>query len=189
MARILLKMLDSLKIDTKIYEQKFLCDLLKCKGGCCTVYGENGAPLLSEEIPKIEENLEQIQKYMLPKSFEFLKRNGFWVHDTDGELSVQCINNRDCVFVYYDDNLVAKCAIEKAYFEGESQFRKPISCHLFPIRVRNNYVYYEEFSICESAIENGKQNNVQLVDFVDSALQRRFPQEIYKLILSKHKED
>lgn len=189
MARILLKKMGSLRIDTKIYEVKFLCNLDKCKGGCCTVYGENGAPLLSEEIPLIDADLEKFKKYMLPKSIDYINRNGFWVHDTDGELSVQCINNRDCVFVYYDENEIAKCAIEKAYFAGESNFRKPISCHLFPIRVNSSYVYYEQFSICEPALENGEQENVELVNFVNSALERRFPPEIHKLILSKHKEE
>lgn len=181
--------MESLKIETKIYEIKFLCNLDKCKGGCCTVYGENGAPLLTEEIQQIDLNLTNIQKYMLPKSIDYVNRNGFWEHDSDGELSVKCIINRDCVFVYYDDNEVAKCAIEKAYFEGESSFRKPVSCHLFPIRVRNNYLYYEQFSVCEPALENGEKNNVQLINFVDSALERRFPPEIYKLISNKYKEE
>lgn len=185
MARILLKMLDSLKIDTKIYELKFLCDLNKCKGGCCTVYGENGAPLLSEEIPQIQANLETIKNYMLPKSIDYLEQNGFWEHDTEGELSVKCINNRDCVFVYYDNEAVAKCAIEKSYFEGGSSFRKPVSCHLFPIRVRDNYVYFEQFSVCEPAISNGEQNNTKLLDFVSPALERRFSLDIYQQIL-KH---
>lgn len=189
MARILFKKMDSIKIDTNIYEVKFLCNLDACKGGCCTVYGENGAPLLSEEIPQIEANLEKIKKYMLPKSLDYINQNGFWEHDTDGELSVKCINNRDCVFVYYDENKVAKCAIEKAYFEGDSNFRKPVSCHLFPIRVRNNYVYYEQFTICEPALTNGVENNVDLVDFVESALSRRFPPQIHNLIKSNHKEE
>ncbi len=189
MARILLKMDISIKIDTKIYEIKFLCDLAKCKGGCCTIYGENGAPLLYEEIPQIENNLEKIKKFMLPQSIKFLEKNGFWVHDSDGDLSVQCINNRDCVFVYYDENSIAKCAIEKAYIEGESSFRKPVSCHLFPIRVRKNYVYYEKFDVCEPALENGKRHNIDLLDFVSAAIERRFPQEIHKIILKKHKEE
>lgn len=189
MARNLFKSMNSIKIDTQIYDIKFLCNLDKCKGGCCTVYGENGAPLLEEEIPIIQENLEKIKKYMQKNSIDFINRNGFWVHDSDGELSVQCINNRDCVFVYYDEHKIAKCAIEKAYSRGESNFRKPVSCHLFPIRVSNNYIYYEQFSICEPALENGELENVELVNFVKSALERRFPPEIHKLILSKHKEE
>ena len=188
MARILLKMDIPLKIDAKIYEIKFLCDLVKCKGGCCTVYGVNGAPLLSDEILQIENNLENIKKNMLPHSIDFLERNGFWTYDTDGELSVQCINNRDCVFVYYDEDSIAKCAIEKTFLEGESNFRKPVSCHLFPIRVRNNYVYYEKFEVCNPALKKGEETNVDLIDFVSSAIERRFPSEISKLIIKKHKE-
>ena len=173
-------MFETYKIDSTILQKKFLCDLTKCKGGCCTVYGENGAPLLSEEIPIIEEYLPIIKKYMKPKSIDFLDKYGFWEHDTEGELAVTCINKRDCVFVYYDEGSdIAKCAIEKAYFAGEITFQKPISCHLFPIRVRGEHIYYEEFSMCEHALKNGEENNVNLVDFCKDSIELKFSNEFY----------
>lgn len=169
--------MDSYKIDTQIFQTKFECNLAACKGGCCTVYGENGAPLLADEIPQIEQNLEKIKPFMLDTSIDFIDKNGFWTYDTEGELSVQCINNRDCVFVYYEEG-IAKCAIEKSFLHNESSFRKPVSCHLFPIRVRNNFIYYEKFSICEPALENGQKNNTELLKFVKDAMVRRLPANV-----------
>jgi len=171
-------MFENYNIDKNITEIHFACDLKKCKGGCCTVYGGSGAPLLAEELELIEKNLESAKKYLSERNINYIEKKGFWEVDLEGSLTTMCINSRDCVFVYYDGD-IAKCAIERAYFEGESDFRKPISCHLFPIRIRGNNLVYEEFSVCSPALEKGSEENIIMGNFLKDAIIRRFSEDFY----------
>jgi hypothetical protein len=171
-------MFENYNIDKNIAEIHFACHLTKCKGGCCTVYGGSGAPLLAEELELIEKNLESAKKYLSERNINYIEKKGFWEVDLEGSLTTLCINSRDCVFVYYEGD-IAKCAIERAYFEGESDFRKPISCHLFPIRIRGNNLVYEEFSICRPALEKGSEENIIMGNFLKDAIIRRFSEDFY----------
>jgi hypothetical protein len=178
---VFIQMFEKIEIDKKILELHFACDLKECKGACCNVYGGSGAPLLEEEIPLIENNLEIVKQYLSEVPTNYINKKGFWEIDEDGTPSTVCINKRDCVFVYYDND-VAKCAIEKAFFDGKISFRKPISCHLFPIRIRDNKLVYEEFAVCDSALKKGKEENIALVKFLKEALIRKFNENIYSEI-------
>lgn len=177
-------LIDNVLINEEILSTKFHCDLKNCKGSCCTFPGESGAPVLKDEIGEIEKLYPIFSKYMSETSKEYVKEHGFW--EKDGKsLALKCINKRDCVFVFYDGD-IAKCSIEKAFHNGEIAFRKPISCHLFPIRVANyggDYLHYEQFDECEPGRELGKNENYPLLENVKSALIRKYGEEFYKKLL------
>ena len=125
--------IEDVLIRTEIAEISFACDLKKCKGACCTIESEYGAPLLKEEIVQIEGILDIVKEYLPKKHILEIEENGFYESKEDELLTVS-FENKACVFVYYEKG-IAKCSIERAYFDGKTKFRKPISCHLFPIRV------------------------------------------------------
>jgi len=171
-------LLDHIALDEEILTQPFACDLNACKGACCTMEGGTGAPLRENEIEQVEGALEAAMKYLTPESREYIAKNG-WLAGTEGDRTVNCINDAQCVFVYFD-NSVAKCAIERAYFQNECTFRKPISCHLFPIRVANfggPYLYYDRFPECAPARINGEVTHQRIVDTCHDALVREYGED------------
>ncbi|HPD33133.1 MAG TPA: DUF3109 family protein [Candidatus Kapabacteria bacterium] len=170
--------LENYQIDDNIFSSSFACDLEHCKGACCTFYGIDGAPLQESEIEEIAKNLDAAKEYLSQTSIKYIDNYGFAKKGLSGELTTQCINYRDCVFVYYEGD-IAKCAIEKAYVEGKSSFRKPISCHLFPVRVYDDSIYYEKIIECEPGQEKGQQENIQLIDFLAEPIERKFGKEFY----------
>lgn len=173
--------IDDILIDAEIIKAKFSCDLVKCKGACCTYPGEYGAPVLDSEIEEIEEAKKVARKYLSDKSQKVLDEVGA-VEGESGDYTTVVIDKKDCVFVYYEGN-IAKCAIEKAYFNGETTFRKPISCHLFPIRVGEfggKYLYYEKIKECAPAIIKGKNMNLTMVSQLKESLTRAFGEEFYE---------
>ena len=183
-----------LEIDGKIIENEisgslFACDLDKCKGACCTFPGEFGAPLADEEVPAISENLESVKKYLSDKSINIIENEGF-IQGVPGSLTTNVINKKDCVFVFYDGN-IAKCAIEKAYFDHKSSFRKPLSCHLFPIRVNsgeNDYLHYQKIEECEPGRKLGLNENLKLIDSLKDALIRAYGEDFYNILKQKSQD-
>ena len=180
-----------------IFEAQFICDLCKCKGQCC-VDGESGAPLTREEHDKIEEILPVIWGDLSPKAQQLISEQGISYNDTDGELVTSIVNGEECVFTYYDENGICKCAIDTAYREGRIAVQKPISCHLYPIRLTDyaNYtaVNYHQWSICRPAVKLGRKEGVPLYRFLREPLIRRFGEEWYNevceaaTLLEKSKE-
>lgn len=167
--------IDNVLIDHEVLNAHFACDIAKCKGACCTFKGDYGAPVMKEEIAEIEKNLESAKKYLDERSLAIIKYEGYIDKKSDG-LYTKCIDDKDCVFVFYDGD-VAKCAIEKAYHNGESDFRKPVSCHLYPLRVGDfggDYIYYDKIKECKPGRLNGREKGIHLVDSVKEALTRRF---------------
>jgi hypothetical protein len=153
-------------VEKDILTKPFLCDIEQCLGACCTFYGIYGAPLNDTEVPILEKQVEIAQHLLSDKSKEWISKYGT-SENTSGKPTTVCINNRDCVFVYYKkDADVALCAIENCYFKGKTKFRKPISCWLFPIRIAFHsetlYLYYEKIKECNSAVKNGKQKNIKI---------------------------
>lgn len=172
---------ENVLIRKEIKETPFVCDLKKCKGACCTLESEFGAPLLIEEIAEIGNVLPLVKELLTEEHWNEIGRNGFY-ENNNGEIMTRAMNNRACVFVYFE-NEVAKCSLEKNYFEGKSKFRKPISCHLFPIRVSDfggEVLRYEKFSECTPALENGKAQNTTIADFCSDALIRKYGISWYK---------
>ncbi len=165
-----------------IFREHFVCDLEKCKGICC-VEGDYGAPLENKEIRQIKKNLNHIQKYMTPAAVKLLKEQGFYETDPENDLVTTCINGRDCVFTYSDKQGVYKCAIESAWQDKKSSFRKPVSCHLYPIRVRQmrilTGVVYSRWEICSPACKLGESLKVPLYTFLKDPLIRKFGKKWY----------
>lgn len=180
-----------------IFEAQFICDLCKCKGQCC-VDGESGAPLTREEHDQIEEILPVIWDDLSPKAQQLISEQGISYNDTDGELVTSIVNGEECVFTYYDENGICKCAIDTAYREGRIAVQKPISCHLYPIRLTDyaNYtaVNYHQWSICRPAVKLGRKVGVPLYRFLREPLIRKFGEEWYNevceaaTLLEKSKE-
>lgn len=167
-------------VRTEIADMPFMCDLRKCKGACCTIDSEFGAPLKKSEIEKIDAILEIVKVYLSEKNKKEIEEHGFYETKSD-ELLIKSINNKECVFVHYEEE-IAKCAIEKAYVEGKTNFRKPISCHLFPIRVSDfggDVLRFEKFDECKPAYDAGKNNNVTVLEYCEEPLNRLYGKKWY----------
>ena len=168
-------------ISEDIFENEFVCNISKCKGSCC-VEGEFGAPILDEEIKIIESHLDKIKPYMNEAGLKVLNRNGFYEYDVDKELVTTCVKGRDCLFAISEEGIY-KCAIEKAHDAGEIDFKKPISCHLYPIRIEQLTDYealnYSRWDICSPACSLGASLHVPVYVFLKDALVRKFGEEWY----------
>ncbi len=169
-------------ISDDVFTKHFLCDLLKCKGACC-IEGDSGAPLTDEETAFIENDFLTFALYLPKNHIEEIKKQGFSVIDNDGDLVTPLVNNQQCVYSFYDDAGILKCSIEKAFFEGKTNFRKPISCHLFPIRIteykRFDAVNYQEINICKPARSCGIAEKLPLYKFLKEPLIRKYGKEWY----------
>ena len=164
----------------EVVETEFFCDLPKCKGACCTLKSDYGAPVVEEEINEISEILEAVKTNLPKKHVKEIVKHGFW-EEKKGELMLRSVNNKACVFVYYEGD-IAKCGIEKTYLEGRTNFKKPISCHLFPIRVSKfggDVLRYERIEECDPALGKGKEKNISVSEFCSESLQRLYGNKWY----------
>jgi hypothetical protein len=168
-------------ISTEIFSTKFACHLEKCKGACC-VEGDRGAPLESEEIANIEKHLDVIKPFLTKESIEVIQTEGFHEGIEIDDPSTNCLETGECVFAYREDGILG-CAIEKAENEGLIPFSKPISCHLYPIRVGKagdkDTLNYHEWSICTPACSLGKELHLPLYRFLKKPLIRQYGSEWY----------
>tara|TARA_B100001142_G_scaffold301202_1_gene326635 strand:+ start:4016 stop:4579 length:564 start_codon:yes stop_codon:yes gene_type:complete len=176
-------------ISLDIFEKYFVCDLNACKGACC-VEGDSGAPLTTQEEKKIKIIYQKIKPYMIEQGILEIEKQGVAVYDLEGDLTTPLVNNRQCAFVIYE-NGISKCAIEKAYMRGDINFRKPISCHLFPIRIKEyrdfDAVNYQEIKICQPACECGSKLKIPLYVFLKDSLIRKYGESWYKELLEAAK--
>ena len=148
--------LEHLLLDQGVLDAKFSCDVSLCKGACCTMPGGAGAPVREDEVEAVRNAVEAATPYLDERSIKIINERGP-VEQIDGKWATTCIDDADCVFVRYEGE-VATCAIEKAWHNKESEFRKPLSCHLFPIRIADfggPYVHYEEFDECAAGRAKG----------------------------------
>jgi hypothetical protein len=169
-------------ISENIAEKKFCCDLGKCKG-CCCIEGDAGAPLEKREISILEKIYPQVKPYMEEKGIAEVEKNGVSALDMNDELCTPLVDGRECVYVCWEDG-VAKCAIEKAYLDKKIDFQKPVSCHLYPIRVDNyndfKAVNYHEWDICECAVKLGNEVGEPLYKYLKEPLIRKFGKQWYE---------
>lgn len=173
--------IDNILVNTEIFDTNFTCDLAKCKGACCTMESEFGAPITKEEIEKLETILPIVKKYLPDNHVKEIEKSGFWM-EKFGELMTRSVNNRACVFVTYEGD-IAKCGIEKAFRDGKVDFIKPISCHLFPIRISNfggPVVRFEKYSECQPAHVKGDLTKIKVIDFCRDALERQYGKEWFE---------
>lgn len=166
-----------------IFEQHFVCDVLKCKGACC-IEGDSGAPLTEEEAAAIEKEYPNFEEHLPQNHRREIKKQGYSMIDSDGDLVTPLVNNRQCAYSFYNEQGILKCAIEKSYFEGKSKFRKPISCHLFPIRITEykhfDAVNYQELDICKPGVKCGNSQKVPLYKFLKEPLIEKYGSDWYK---------
>lgn len=177
--------IDDTIVSLDIVEDYFLCDLARCKGACC-VEGDSGAPLEKEELAKLETVLPQVWNDLSSKAQEVIKRQGVAYVDTEGDIVTSIVDGKDCVFTCYDAGGICKCAIEKAYREGRVDFYKPVSCHLYPIRVTQyrdfRAVNYHRWSVCKPAVILGKKENLRIYKFLKEPLIRKFGESWYQAL-------
>lgn len=170
-------------ISEDIFETCFVCDLGKCKGMCC-VEGDAGAPLTHEEYEAIKDVLPKIWDDLSLKARELIEKQGIAYIDDDGELVTSIIKGRECVFTYFDADGVCRCAIDNAFREGRISVQKPISCHLYPIRLHKydefTALNYDRWSVCRPALRLGKKTGIKLYQFLKEPLIRKFGEEWYQ---------
>lgn len=168
-------------VSEDILERKFACQLNACKGACC-VQGDAGAPLEEEELEIIEKELPSIMPFMSEEGRKLLGERGFHEIDSDGDLGTVCAPTGECVFVNYN-NGIAVCSIEKAYLQSKTWFKKPLSCHLYPIRAKKYGEYiamnYHHWDICSPACKAGEEGNVEVHKFLREALIRKMGPKWY----------
>ena len=178
----MLVQIDNKILSTDLFERKFVCDLNACKGACC-IEGDAGAPLTMEEVDILEEILEDLKPYMRPEGIAAVEETGVFYMDMTNEPATTLVNNAECAFVYFDEQQTAKCAIEKAWLEGKVSWKKPVSCHLYPIRVSqigdSMALNYDEWAICKPACACGEKLDVQVYRFLKEPIIRAFGEEFY----------
>jgi hypothetical protein len=164
-----------------ILEKKFKCDLPRCLGNCCR-YGDSGAPLSKEEVDILDKIWPDVRPYLRPEGIKVIENEGTSITDFENEKVTPLIGNEECAYSLLKDNLFM-CGIEKAWSEGKISFQKPVSCHLFPARIKQYSgfmaINYQELSICHSAIECGGSEGVYVYEFLKAPLIRAFGEEIY----------
>ena len=169
-------------ISEDVIKVNFMCDLKSCHGDCC-VEGDEGAPLDENEIGIIEDYLDDIVPYMRKEGLEVVDKNGVFDYGADGDYVTPLVNDRECAFVYFENN-TSFCAIEKAFLEGKIDFQKPISCHLYPIRITEyaefDAVNYHKWPICSPALEYGKELGMPVYKMLKGPLVRKYGEKWYQ---------
>ncbi|WP_018478305.1 DUF3109 family protein [Pontibacter roseus] len=169
-------------ISDDIRENFFVCNLEKCKGACC-VEGDLGAPLEGDELAILEQNYDIIKPYMSDEGRQAIEEQGHYIIDFEGDYSTPTIGDRECAYAIYDENKVLKCAIEQAYYDGKIGWKKPISCHLYPIRITKydgfEALNYDRWSICAAACNFGQELGVRVYQFLKEPLIRKYGEGWY----------
>lgn len=169
-------------VSDDILECYFSCDYCKCKGECC-VEGDSGAPLTVDECGELENNLDKIKPYMTKEGIESIEQNGCYEIDSDGDFTTTLVNGAECAFTFKEGEFVL-CAIERAYRNGDITFNKPISCHLYPIRVSEfgggfTALNYHRWDICRDGIIKGEQEKIKLFKSLKEPITRAFGAQFY----------
>lgn len=185
-------------VSDEIFEKEFVCNLGACKGECC-VSGDDGAPLTLEEVSLLEDNLDAIKPYMTEEGKGAIERNGVFYMDNDNEPVTSLVKGAECAFVFYDNDGITKCSVEQAYRDGKTEFNKPISCHLYPIRVQKfksfTALNYDRWPICKDACTLGEELGVPVFKFLKEPLIRAYGTPFYEKLeaaaieLEKSKDD
>lgn len=174
--------IDDKLISFDIFEKHFCCDLPKCFGTCC-VDGQSGAPLEQNEVELLKQEIHLIEPYLKPSGLEAIKKQGVFVKDIEGDIVTPLIDGEECAYSY-EDKGITFCAIEKGWMEGKVKFRKPISCHLYPIRAKKYSTFtalnYDQWSICQPARELGENIGLPVFKFLKEAVERAYGTDFYK---------
>ena len=177
--------IDDKLISEDLFSEEFVCNLAKCKGICC-VEGDAGAPLDKDETKILDEIYPKIKPYLRPEGIQAIEEQGTYTLDFEGDLVTPLVNNAECAYVIFDEKGYTKCAIEKAYEDGVIDWQKPISCHLYPIRITeySNFsaINYHEWDICSDACTLGKELGVKVYQFLKKPLIRKYGEDFYQTL-------
>lgn len=173
--------IDDKVVGSSVLDECFICDLPKCLGACC-VHGISGAPLEIEEIEILETEIENIIPFLKPEGVKAILDQGVAVVDFEGEITTPLIEGKECAFCI-EENGVSFCGIEKAHNAGKTTYLKPISCHLYPIRIKRFgdiiAVNYDRWDICKHAVTLGNKEGVEVYKFLKAPIIRRFGEDFY----------
>jgi hypothetical protein len=174
--------IDNTSISDDLYLVRFCCNLERCLGACC-VAGDAGAPLEEEEISILEDDLDKIKLFMTERGIITVEEHGVIDYDIHGKFVTPLINDGECAFTNFKDG-IAYCAIEKAYSDGKTKFQKPVSCHLYPVRITKydkfDAVNYQKWNICKHALKLGNKEGIPLYKFLKEALVRKYGQRWFE---------
>ncbi|MEL6592587.1 MAG: DUF3109 family protein [Bacteroidota bacterium] len=174
-------------VSGEVIEEAFACDLMKCKGACC-VEGDLGAPLEREELEIMDQIYEEVEPYMREEGKRVVQEQGKYVLDFTREYSTPLVEGRECAYVTFNEQGLALCAIEQAWADGKIDFQKPVSCHLYPIRITAykdfDAINYDRWSICADACNKGEASGIRVFEFTKSALIRKYGQEFYDALVA-----
>lgn len=169
-------------ISTEVLKKKFVCDLNKCKGACC-IHGDSGAPLEEHETAIIKNIFPAVKPFMRKAGIEAVEKQGIFVVDRDGDIVTPLVNGQECSYVTFK-NGISLCAFELAWQSNATNFKKPISCHLYPIRITKyeNFeaINYHKWDICNPALLKGENLNISLTSFLKESLLRKYGHEWYE---------
>ena len=186
--------IDNVLVSDQVVEAQFVCDLMKCKGGCCED-GDAGAPLEKEELEIINNIFEDIKPYLTKEGIRWIEKHGRYLYDREFGWVTPTIEGKMCVYGFRDENGIIKCSIEQAYRDGKTDFKKPISCHLYPVTIQKgkkgeyDRVNYEpRETLCKPACTFGKKLKVNVFEFLKEPLVRKYGEEFYNA-LEKIKQD
>jgi hypothetical protein len=172
-------------VSEDIIQKDFVCNLSACKGACC-VEGDAGAPLDAEEVEILKNIYPKVKQYLRPEGIEAIENQGTSIQTKNGELETPLVNGGECAYVVFSDHGTAMCGIEQAYNDGVIDWKKPISCHLYPVRVKDytefSAVNYHRWPICDDACTLGQELQVPIYKFVKEALIRKFGNDWYQAL-------
>ncbi|HOP00553.1 MAG TPA: DUF3109 family protein [Bacteroidales bacterium] len=174
--------IDNIIFSLDVIEKKFICDLDACHGSCCR-YGDSGAPLTEEEVMILDEIWPFVKTFMRSEGIRAVEEQGTSITDFENDRVTPLISNEECAYTYFEGP-VYKCAIEKAREEGKISFRKPLSCHLFPVRIKKysdfTAVNYQQLAICSGAVKRGNKEGMHVYEFLKEPLIRALGEKIYR---------
>jgi len=169
-------------VSEDIIEKEFVCNLGACKGACC-IEGEAGAPVTKEEVEILKEIYPKVKPFLRSEGVKAIEEQGTHIVSDLGDIETPLVNGKECAYVTFSENGIAGCGIEDAYLAGEVSFKKPISCHLYPVRVQDYSefaaVNYHKWPICNDACTLGKELKVPVYKFLKEALIRKFGENWY----------
>jgi hypothetical protein len=180
--------IDNILVSDEVVSEQFVCDLNKCKGGCCED-GDSGAPLTNEELENLRDFAADIKQYLTPEGLKILEAEGLYKYDQEFGWVTPTIAGKMCAYGFRDQQGIIKCGIEQAYMDKKISWKKPISCHLFPIKItrskrqHQDYVNYEpREDLCKAACKLGKHLKVPVYVFLKEALIRKYGDEFYSTL-------
>lgn len=180
--------INNILVSDEVVSEQFVCDLNKCKGGCCED-GDSGAPLANEELENLRDFIEEIKPYLTEEGLKVLEKEGLYKYDQEFGWVTPTISGKMCAYGFRDQSGIIKCGIEQAYLDKKISWKKPISCHLFPVKITRSkrrdqeYVNYEpREDLCKAACKLGKQLKVPVYIFLKEALIRKYGPDFYSML-------